>query len=152
MDEKIVGEDIVEQPVTEKVRKGTKVVKGEGTGTFAWPVLSQSITSTFGTRWGKMHKGIDIVGNHTIMAADNGKVVSAGYKSDYGNYVLIDHMNGYETMYAHMSKVETTAGTIVEKGEKIGIMGSTGDSTGVHLHFEVHKGGSLENPLKYLNR
>ncbi|MFC9777301.1 peptidoglycan DD-metalloendopeptidase family protein [Paenibacillus chitinolyticus] len=151
-DEKIVGEDIVEQPVTEKVRKGTKVVKGEGTGTFAWPVLSPSITSTFGTRWGKMHKGIDIVGNHTIMAADNGKVVSAGYKSDYGNYVLIDHMNGYETMYAHMSKVETTAGTIVEKGEQIGVMGSTGDSTGVHLHFEIHKGGGLENPLKYLNR
>ncbi|MVP00736.1 M23 family metallopeptidase [Paenibacillus lutrae] len=151
VDEKIIGEEMVEKPVPAKVKKGTKVILGEGTGSFAWPVVSHSITSTFGTRWNKLHKGLDIVGNRAIVAADNGKVVSAGYKSDYGYYVLINHMNGYETMYAHMSKIETTAGTIVEKGEQIGVMGSTGDSTGVHLHFEIHKNGGLENPLKYLN-
>ncbi|MEW9699591.1 peptidoglycan DD-metalloendopeptidase family protein [Paenibacillus sp. SI8] len=151
-DERLIDEDIIDQPVTAKVKKGTKVIKGEGTGKFAWPVVSPSISSTFGVRWGKLHKGIDITGNKSIMAADNGKVIETGYKSDYGNYVIINHLNGYETLYGHMSKITTSEGTIVEKGDKIGIMGSTGDSTGVHLHFEVHKSGELQNPLKYLNR
>ncbi|MNH99757.1 Murein hydrolase activator NlpD precursor [compost metagenome] len=151
-DESLIHEEIIDQPVTAKVRKGTKVILGEGTGKFSWPVLSASLSSTFGTRWGKLHKGIDITGNKNIMAADNGKVIETGYKSDYGNYIIITHLNGYETLYGHLSKINTSTGKIVEKGEKIGIMGSTGDSTGVHLHFEIHKGGSLENPLKYLNR
>ncbi|NEW07297.1 M23 family metallopeptidase [Paenibacillus sp. SYP-B3998] len=151
-DEKLIDEEIIDKPVTAKVKKGTKVIQGEGTGKFAWPVVSPSISSTFGVRWGKLHKGIDITGNKNIMAADNGKVIETGYKSDYGNYVIINHLNGYETLYGHMSKVTTSEGTIVEKGDKIGIMGSTGDSTGVHLHFEVHNSGELQNPLKYLNR
>ncbi|TXK77726.1 M23 family metallopeptidase [Paenibacillus sp. N3.4] len=151
-EEKLVNEDIIDKPVTAKVKKGTKVILGEGTGKFAWPVVSPSISSTFGVRWGKLHKGIDITGNKNIMAADNGKVIETGYKSDYGNYIIINHLNGYETLYGHLSKITTSEGTIVEKGDKIGIMGSTGDSTGVHLHLEIHKNGSLENPLKYLNR
>jgi murein DD-endopeptidase MepM/ murein hydrolase activator NlpD len=150
--EEVKGEEMIEPPVTAKAKKGTKVVLGEGTGKFAWPVLSPTITSTFGMRWGKLHKGIDIVGNKTIMAADNGKVTETGYKDDYGNYVIINHQNGYETLYAHMSVISTSRGKIVEKGEKIGTMGETGDATGVHLHFEVHKNGGLENPLKYLNK
>jgi murein DD-endopeptidase MepM/ murein hydrolase activator NlpD len=80
--------------VTEKIKKGTKEVQGKGTGKFIWPVLSPSITSTFGERWGKMHKGIDMTGNRVIMAADNGKVVNTGSRHDYGNYIIIDHMNG----------------------------------------------------------
>ncbi|MFD0698518.1 peptidoglycan DD-metalloendopeptidase family protein [Paenibacillus sp. GCM10027628] len=151
-EEKVVNEDIIDQPVTAKVKKGTKVIQGEGTGKFAWPVVSPSITSTFGMRWGKLHKGIDITGNKNIMAADNGKISETGYKSDYGNYIIINHLNGYETLYGHLSKITISQGAIVEKGDKIGIMGSTGDSTGVHLHFEVHSGGELQNPLKYLNR
>lgn len=151
-EEQVVNEEIIDQPVTAKVKKGTKVIKGEGTGKFAWPVISPSISSTFGYRWGKLHKGIDITGNKSIMAADNGKVTETGYKSDYGNYIIINHLNGYETLYGHLSQILVKSGTIVEKGDKIGIMGSTGDSTGVHLHFEVHNSGSLENPLKYLNR
>ncbi|MBD0382228.1 M23 family metallopeptidase [Paenibacillus sedimenti] len=150
--ETVVNEEIIDQPVTAKVKKGTKVIKGEGSGKFAWPVVSPSISSTYGMRWGKLHKGIDITGNKNIMAADNGKVIETGYKSDYGNYIIINHLNGYETLYGHLSKITTSEGTIVEKGDKIGIMGSTGDSTGVHLHFEVHKSGGVQNPLKYLNR
>ncbi|MFC5450615.1 M23 family metallopeptidase [Paenibacillus aestuarii] len=150
--ENVVNEDIIDQPVTAKVKKGTKVIQGEGSGKFAWPVMSPSISSTFGYRWGKLHKGIDITGNRNIMAADNGKIVETGYKSDYGNYIIINHLNGYETLYGHLSKISVSSGTIVEKGDKIGIMGSTGDSTGVHLHFEVHKSGELQNPLSYLNR
>jgi murein DD-endopeptidase MepM/ murein hydrolase activator NlpD len=151
-EETVLNEEVIEQPVTAKAKKGTKVVLGEGSGKFAWPVVSPNITSTFGMRWGKLHKGIDITGNKSILSADNGKVIETGYKDDYGNYIIINHLNGYETLYGHLSKIDTSAGKIVEKGEKIGIMGSTGDSTGVHLHFEIHKSGSLENPLKYLNR
>lgn len=151
-DEQLLSEDIIDSPVTAKMKKGTKVVLGEGTGKFSWPVVSPSITSPFGYRWGKLHKGVDIVGNKNILSADNGKVIETGYKDDYGNYIIINHLNGYQTLYGHLSKIITSEGSIVEKGEKIGIMGSTGDSTGVHLHFEINKNGDLENPLKYLNR
>jgi murein DD-endopeptidase MepM/ murein hydrolase activator NlpD len=151
-DDHLLSEEIIDKPVTAKVKKGTKVILGEGSGKFSWPVVSASISSTFGYRWGKLHKGVDITGNRNILAADNGKVVETGYKDDYGNYIIINHMNGYQTLYGHLSKITITDGSIVEKGEKIGIMGSTGDSTGVHLHFEIHNNGGLENPLKYLNR
>lgn len=152
-DEVMLNEQMVQPPVKAVVKKGTKVVLGEGTGSFAYPVVSSTMTSGFGTRWGKLHKGIDLVsGNKNIMASDNGKVVYSGYRSDYGNCIIIDHKNGYRTLYGHMSQLYVTAGKIVEKGEKIGYMGSTGDSTGVHLHFEVLRNEVVENPLKYLNR
>ncbi|TVY10723.1 M23 family metallopeptidase [Paenibacillus cremeus] len=151
-EEKVLDENITQDPVKAVVKRGTKVVLGEGSGKFAWPVVGATITSTFGTRWGAFHKGVDLAGNRNIMAADNGKVVYTGYKSDYGNHIIIDHMNGYRTLYGHLSQINTSVGKIVEKGESIGIMGSTGDSTGVHLHFEVQKNGAPDNPLKYLNR
>ncbi|OXM84549.1 peptidoglycan DD-metalloendopeptidase family protein [Paenibacillus rigui] len=151
-DETVLNEEVVQQPVKAVVRKGTKVVKGEGTGKFAWPVLSSTITSTFGTRWGAFHKGIDLTGNRNIMASDNGKVVFAGVKAGYGNAIILDHLNGYKTLYGHLSQINVSVGKIVEKGEKIGYMGSTGDSTGVHLHFEVQVNDEPQNPLKYLNR
>lgn len=153
MDEELLNEEIIQQPVKAVAKKGTKVVLGEGSGKFAWPVLGSSVTSGYGYRWGVLHKGIDLVSNNkSIMAADNGKVVYAGYKADYGNHIIIDHLNGYRTLYGHLSKIDVSVGKIVEKGEKIGVMGSTGDSTGVHLHFEIQKNGSVDNPLKYLNR
>ncbi|GAB7054884.1 MULTISPECIES: M23 family metallopeptidase [Paenibacillus] len=151
-EESVLSEEIVQQPVKAVVKRGTKVVLGEGTGKFAWPVVSATITSTFGKRWGAFHKGIDLTGNRSILASDNGKVEFAGVKDGYGNMIIINHMNGYRTVYAHLSKIETSSGKIVEKGEKIGTMGSTGDSTGVHLHFEILLNQSPQNPLKYLNR
>ncbi|GIP40614.1 metalloendopeptidase [Paenibacillus sp. J31TS4] len=153
MDEQLVDEKILVEPVAAVEKKGTKVVLGEGSGKFAWPVVGATLTSGFGTRWGKLHKGIDLSsGNKNILAADNGTVVAAGYKSDYGNYVILNHKNGYETLYGHMSQIYVKTGQVLEKGEKLGYMGSTGDSTGVHLHFEVIKNGSVDNPLKYLNK
>ncbi|MCS7463085.1 peptidoglycan DD-metalloendopeptidase family protein [Paenibacillus doosanensis] len=152
-DETVLSEEVVQEPVKAIVRKGTKVIKGEGTGKFAWPVASSTITSTFGTRWGVFHKGVDLTSsNKNIMASDNGKVIFAGVKSGYGNCIIIDHMNGYKTLYGHLSQIYTSVGKIVEKGEKIGYMGSTGDSTGIHLHFEVQQNDSPQNPLKYLNK
>ncbi|SIC90552.1 metalloendopeptidase-like membrane protein [Mycobacteroides abscessus subsp. abscessus] len=70
----------------------------------------------------------------------------------YGKKVIIDHQNGYRTLYAHLDSIDVKIGQTVPKGTKIGMMGSTGDSTGVHLHFEVYKNGSLQDPLKYVNR
>ena len=153
MDEQMVSEEIVVPSVKAVIKKGTKVIKGEGTGKFAWPVIGSSLSSGFGTRWGQFHKGIDLTsGNRSIIAADNGKVIYAGYKSDYGNHIIIDHLNGYVTLYGHMNQLSVVVGKTIEKGEKIGLMGNTGNSTGVHLHFEVRRNGNLENPLKYLNR
>ncbi|MFD0871784.1 Murein hydrolase activator NlpD precursor [Chlamydia abortus] len=152
-EEEIINEEMISEPVKAVVKKGTKVILGEGTGNFAWPVVSPNVSSGFGKRWGKLHKGIDITSSKkNILAADNGTVEAAGYKYDYGNYVIIDHKNGYKTLYGHMSKIDVSAGDIVEKGEKIGYMGSTGDSTGVHLHFEIINNGTVENPIKYLNQ
>lgn len=152
-DEQLIDEKVMLAPVSAVVKKGTKIVLGEGTGKFSWPVIGARLTSSFGIRWGAMHKGIDLASsNRSILAADNGKVIFSGTKNGYGNVVILDHKNGYQTLYAHMSKVLVSKGKTVEKGEKIGIMGSTGESTGVHLHFEVHKSGSLDNPLKYLSK
>lgn len=153
VEEELVGEEVVEQPTPEYAKKGTKVILGEGTGKFIWPVVGAKLSDYFGMRWGKMHKGVDITGNRNIMVADNGIVTYTGDKGDgYGNKVVVDHKNGYVTVYGHLSKIETTKGKVLEKGEKIGIMGSTGDSTGVHLHFEIQRNGVPENPLKFLSQ
>lgn len=150
--EELVEEKVIVEPVSALVKKGTKVILGEGSGRFSWPVIGAKLTSSFGKRWGKMHRGVDLASaNRNIMASDHGKVTFSGVKNGYGNVIILDHLNGYETLYAHLSKRLVSKGETVEKGEKIGVMGSTGESTGVHLHFEVHANGGAENPLKYLN-
>ncbi|MEC0210389.1 M23 family metallopeptidase [Paenibacillus ehimensis] len=148
----VVDETIIELPVRTVVKQGTKVIPGTGTGKFALPVLQPKVTSEFGRRWGKNHNGTDFVSEQkAIMAADHGKVTFAGWKSGYGNCIVIDHRNGYETLYGHLSKVGVREGDGVKKGDNIGVMGSTGNSTGVHLHFEIIKNGQQQNPLKYLS-
>lgn len=151
-DDEIIDEEIVEEPVSQVVRRGTMVVRGEGTGSFSRPVKGKvRITSKFGPRWGRNHNGIDYTSSDkNIYASDNGTVEIAGSHRSYGNYVVIDHKNGYKTLYAHLSKINTTKGRAVEKGEKIGVMGNTGNSTGVHLHFEIQKKGKPVNPANYL--
>ena len=82
----------------------------------------------------------------------SGKVVTVGYTNIFGNYVIIKHYNGYQTMYAHLSKALAKTGTTVEQGEKIGLVGSTGYSTGPHLHFMVFKNGSHIDPMTVLKK
>jgi murein DD-endopeptidase MepM/ murein hydrolase activator NlpD len=147
--EEWLGQKVIKASLPEVVLRGTKVV-GEGSGMFAWPVSGASITSSFGERWGRAHKGIDLVGNRTIKAADAGVVTFAGVQSGYGNVVIVDHRNGYETYYGHLSKISVSRGQKLEQGAQIGIMGNTGRSTGTHLHFEIRKNGSAANPMKYL--
>ncbi len=148
----VIDETILEVPVRTVVKQGTKVIPGKGTGKFALPVLQPKVTSEFGRRWGRNHNGTDFVSEKkAILAADHGKVTFAGWKSGYGNCIVIDHRNGYETLYGHLSKVGVREGDAVKKGDSIGVMGSTGNSTGVHLHFEIIKNGQQQNPLKYLS-
>lgn len=144
-------EEIVKEPVEKIVRKGTKVIPSRGTGELLWPTVGGYISSYQGYRWGSYHKGIDIArpSDRTIRAADNGTVVFAGWDGGYGNKVVINHNNGMKTVYAHLSSISVSVGQVVPKGSKIGVMGSTGNSTGIHLHFEVYKNGKLQNPLDY---
>jgi murein DD-endopeptidase MepM/ murein hydrolase activator NlpD len=119
------------------------------TGQFVWP-MGGTITQRFA--W--YHKGIDIATAHgtTVLAADSGQVIMAGWPDNtgYGNRVIIDHGNGFVTLYGHLSKIFVSSGQTVHRGDQIGQEGSTGRSTGPHLHFEIRKGGVYLNPLSYL--
>lgn len=154
------GQKVVQASLPEVVYKGTKVevkappvqktVMRQGRGMFAWPVSGARITSSYGARWGRTHEGLDMVGGSTIRAAAGGKVIFAGRQGSYGNAVIIDHGNGYQTLYGHMSSIAVRSGQSVSQGSTLGIMGSTGRSTGIHLHFEIRKNGVQQNPMKYL--
>lgn len=147
------NETIIEEAENRIVVVGTKVIPSRGTGTFAWPTNGGYISSDMGSRWGSYHRGIDIArpSNYTIKASDNGVVTFTGRDGTYGNKIVVDHNNGYETIYAHLSQIDVSVGQVVGQGSSLGVMGSTGRSTGIHLHFEVHKNGSYVDPLSYLN-
>ncbi|MGE6612140.1 peptidoglycan DD-metalloendopeptidase family protein [Peribacillus sp. NPDC076916] len=152
--ETIAKKEVTEKAKTEITRKGTKVIPSQGSGTYSWPADGGYISSKQGQRWGKLHKGIDIARPTTrmITAADHGIIETAGNSGGYGNKITINHNNGYKTVYAHLDSIDVQAGQKIEKGMKIGMMGSTGNSTGVHLHFEIYKNGSLVNPLNYISQ
>lgn len=144
--EKITLEDQIKKE--EAVRKST---------TFIWPA-SGRFTSPFGyrihpiSRTRRMHTGIDIANSSgtNIAASQNGKVIFTGYQGSYGKLIVIRHANGMETAYAHLSRISVSVGDTVTQGQSIGKMGSTGGSTGSHLHFEIRKNGTAVNPMNYL--
>jgi len=147
----VISEKIIEQPKDKVMVKGTRVIQvasrsGSGSGTMAWPVAGY-ISQYFGR-----HTGIDIAGGSgsAVMAADSGTVTFAGWDGGYGRCVVINHGNGLSTRYAHLSSMSVSVGNSVSRGQAIGTRGSTGNSTGPHLHFEVLSGGSFVNPLNYL--
>ncbi|WP_252504953.1 M23 family metallopeptidase [Sporosarcina sp. Marseille-Q4943] len=148
----VAEEHVLEEPVHEVTVVGTKVIPSRGTGNFKWPADGGYISSKMGKRWGRVHQGIDIArpSSRSIFASDNGVVTDAGYHGTYGNRVVITHNNGYKTLYAHLASIDVKEGQTVPQGAKIGVMGSTGRSTGMHLHFEVYKNGSNINPLSVL--
>jgi len=149
-EEEVIDTKVTREPISKIVVQGTKVIAGTGSGKFSWPVSGYRITSKMGKRWGRMHNGIDLIGRSNIMAADNGVVEFAAYKSGTGNTVIIDHKNGYKTLYGHLKSFNVKKGQTVQKGDSLGVMGSTGNSTGTHLHFEIHYKGKILNPLDYL--
>lgn len=130
-------------------------------GAMKWPVPSSSVISSgYGMRVHpilrkkRMHTGIDISGKSgvAILAAKNGAVIVSGWMNGYGNTVVIDHGGGYATLYAHCSKLLVSVGKEVKSGDTIAKVGSTGLSTGPHLHFEVRKNGETDDPVKYFNK
>ncbi|NLN87395.1 MAG: peptidoglycan DD-metalloendopeptidase family protein [Syntrophomonadaceae bacterium] len=130
-----------------------------GTGTYTWPTPGYTtITSAYGMRYhpilkvNKLHTGIDIgaPSGAKIVAADSGKVIYSGWLGAYGNTVIVDHGAGLSTLYGHLSARQVEVGARVSKGQMIGKVGSTGWSTGPHLHFEVRKNGNPINPRSYI--
>lgn len=153
VEEKVTAEKILAQAVDRVIVKGKRLVvasRGGGSGILSWPIFGK-INSYYGSRGGS-HKGLDIDGNtgDPIRAADSGRVTFAGRSGGYGLMVEINHGNGTITRYAHCSRLLVSVGDRVSKGEVIARVGSTGHSTGSHLHFEVIQSGSHRNPLGYL--
>lgn len=149
----ITGETVITKPVNRVVKVGIKEnPKGKATGSFINPT-SGSLSSTFGARWGRRHTGIDISApaGTSICAADGGTVIYSDFMSGYGYLIQIDHGNGFVTYYAHCSALYAKTGDKVAQGDLIAAVGSTGNSTGNHLHFEVRINGNPTDPLGYVN-
>lgn len=117
----------------------------------SWPVRG-TVTSGYGMRWGRLHAGIDIAAPEgtPVAAAADGKVIFAGWAGGYGNLVLIAHGDGIVTAYAHLASIAVGQGARVSRGSVVGTVGSTGHSTGPHLHFEVRVNGTPVDPMAYL--
>jgi murein DD-endopeptidase MepM/ murein hydrolase activator NlpD len=151
IDENVVSSKIIVAAKDEVVLVGGKAPVYLATGSFIKPARG-ILTSGFGRRWGRMHEGIDLAGptGTPIKAADNGKVTFVGRNYGYGLCVMISHGKGVQTLYGHTSKTYVKVGQTVQKGQKIAAIGSTGHSTGPHVHFEIRKNGTPVNPLAYL--
>lgn len=161
---KTVSKTVTKQPVTKVVERGTRpvysssgsqVVQGDGVtkGQMSWPV---PICSNMSRGWRSGHYALDIANGPVTVnwkpacAADGGTVVYAGWNGAYGYYVKIQHANGLATAYAHLNSIKVVKGQTVSRNQTIGLIGSTGQSTGPHLHFEVLKNGVRVNPLRYV--
>ena len=158
--------EVLKEPINEVVIKGGKKSSYYGYGTvvatpgeWGWPATCSSVSSPFGYRWGTLHDAIDIAGcgyGSNIFAAKDGIVVQSSYKYDNGEFITIDHGNGYYSLYAHLvsGSRRVKVGDYVVKGQVIGSMGRTGAATGVHVHFAIwrgypYRGGTPLNPLAF---
>lgn len=143
----IVHEKIITESQPQIIERGTMTPP-----TYIKPLSGGTLTSYYGQRWGRLHAGVDwgVSTGTTIVASSGGKVISAGWNGGYGYSVLLQHPDGRKTRYAHLSKITVSAGETVSQGERIGLSGNTGNSTGPHLHFEMIINGSTVNPLNYL--
>lgn len=148
-----IAEKVLKEPVTKQVKVGTKErPRYMATGKFRHPFSAGLITSRYGSRSRGFHTGIDLAGStgSPVYASDGGTVSFAGWSGGYGKVIKINHGNGYETYYAHLSSINVSNGQKVAKGEMIGRVGSTGNSTGPHLHFEIRLNGRTLNPANYI--
>jgi murein DD-endopeptidase MepM/ murein hydrolase activator NlpD len=155
---RVKDEKTVKEPVNAIVQIGTRTTAFRGGRINYGVVGGKRISSLFGYRIHpitgrrRFHDGLDIaaVTGKNVYAYTDGRVVETGWNGGYGNCILIDHGNGLKTRYAHLSKIFVRIGQRVGTGERIGAVGSSGNSTGPHLHFEVIKNGRTQNPLNYL--
>jgi murein DD-endopeptidase MepM/ murein hydrolase activator NlpD len=149
----IINEKVLKEPKDKVVSKGTKPLPAKSaTGRFIKPLTRYRLSSPFGYRWGRLHQGVDMAAptGTPIRAADGGVVKFAGWSGSYGYMIEINHGKGITTRYAHCSRLNVKVGQRVAQYEEIGRVGSTGRSTGPHVHFEVRFDGVPRNPMKYL--
>lgn len=156
----VLSEVVISEPVAKQMRVGTRKTStplstdSGGSGVYFWPVGGGYISSYQGD--GRGHKGIDIAAPYgtPIYAAESGTVIvsSTGWNGGYGNWIKIEHGDGNVTIYAHQSSLAVSYGEYVVKGQLIGYVGSTGDSSGNHLHFEVRSNGAYLNPIDYVSQ
>lgn len=151
----LVSDTVTKKAVDEVVLVGTKKSTAS-TGKYAWPLKSVYITSSYGSRYlngsYNFHLGVDLRASSgtSVYASDGGKVIHSGWLGTYGYLIKIQHDNGDQTYYAHLSKLNVSVGSRVYKGQVIAKSGATGNVTGAHLHFEIRKNGSTVNPVSYL--
>jgi murein DD-endopeptidase MepM/ murein hydrolase activator NlpD len=157
-----LSSEVLRAPEDEVVLVGTKERDGwyytEGGGSLGWPLRSLSVSSGFGWRThpisgaNKQHTGVDFRAalGTSVYSAEDGTVATAGWSGGYGNLVTVNHGGGVVTYYAHLSSISVNPGERVGRGQRVGRVGSTGSSTGPHLHFEVRIGGAPQNPMSYL--
>ncbi|MBE7042231.1 MAG: LysM peptidoglycan-binding domain-containing protein [Ruminococcaceae bacterium] len=149
----VLKEEVTKEPVAKIERHGTKErPRDVATGKFIRPTGGY-LSSGFGARWGTVHQGMDLANTlgSPIVASDGGKVTYSTFNTGgYGYLVIIDHENGYQTYYAHCSKLLVNVGDRVAQGDQIALIGSTGNSTGPHCHFEIRLNGVPQNPAGYV--
>lgn len=147
----IVSRAVLKNSVNQVLEVGTRNV-GIGMGALASPLTSYRYTSGFKFRGDHWHKGVDLCTpeGSPVYASDNGKVVVSEWSDSYGYYVVIDHQNGIRTLYAHNSQLVANVGDTVALGDQIAFSGNTGNSSGPHVHFEVHVDGEAVDPALYL--
>lgn len=144
---------VLQAPVEKQIEKGTKNYTDKNVGSNEGGYIFPVPDSTWSSRgMSSYHRGVDINGpvGTPIFAARGGTVIVAGWHYSYGNYIMIDHKNGMVTLYAHNSSLAVTQGEEVEQGQYIAAMGSTGNSSGPHLHLEFQLNGALQNPYNYI--
>ncbi|MDA8234947.1 MAG: M23 family metallopeptidase [Clostridia bacterium] len=151
-----VGQELaIPVPIDREAFAGKKniVSRGSMVSMVLWPTQG-ILSSPYGMRWGRPHEGIDIAApkGEAIVASMGGKVVYAGNRGSYGKTVILEHRGKTETLYAHASELLVAEGERVTRGQPIALVGSTGRSTGPHLHFEILRQGVPENPLKHMPR
>jgi len=151
----IINEIVKKEPVKEVIEEGTLALTSRSAkGSFVSPIkVKRRVSSAYGMRNGKLHRGVDFAINTGtgIYASYDGTVKYSGWHYSYGYVVYVKHENGFETRYAHNSKLKVKAGQKVKTGDLLALSGNTGNSTGPHLHFEIRRYGNPSNPLNYIS-
>lgn len=132
-------------------RRAREAARRQSALQFAWPLRGR-LSSRFGMRRGRAHEGIDVAASRgtPIFSAESGRVIHSGRLGSYGKVVIVKHVGAYRTVYAHASRLLVRKGEFVERGQKIAEVGSTGRSSGPHLHFEIRRSETPQNPLAFL--